>query len=181
MKKNKNQWVTHGHNTTHWQQLLATCSPLLEGLKCESQTEVNKRIRSRGTLPGSQHYRGVEGRAGVPRWDQEDLTSFNYSHKLAQNQHKVISAQLEHFWCYDEPRATWTHKTHHNPNLGEATTFPLIIYSTPLHEGHIQMFFFFLGFPGGSLEIPTIRTSTTLGAHNLVCRPLIAMRCQAKL
>jgi hypothetical protein len=24
----------------------------------------------------------------------------------------------------DEPRATQTHKTHHNPNLGEATTFP---------------------------------------------------------
>jgi hypothetical protein len=23
---------------------------------------------------------------------------------------------------------TWTHKTHHNPNLGEATTFPLIVY-----------------------------------------------------
>jgi hypothetical protein len=34
-----------------------------------------------------------------------------------------------------------THKTHHNPDLGEATTFPLIVYSAPLHMGHIQMTF----------------------------------------
>jgi len=38
---------------------------------------------------------------------------------------------------------TWTHKIHHGPNLGEATTFPLIIYYVPLHESHIQMAFCF--------------------------------------
>jgi len=27
------------------------------------------------------------------------MTIFNYSHKPAQNQHKVVSAYLEHFWC----------------------------------------------------------------------------------
>jgi hypothetical protein len=36
---------------------------------------------------------------------------------------------------------TWMHKIHHGPNLGEATTFPLIVYSVPLHEAHIQMAF----------------------------------------
>jgi hypothetical protein len=41
----------------------------------------------------------------------------------------------------DEPRATRTHKTHHGPDLGEANTFPLIVYSAPLHGGHIQMAF----------------------------------------
>jgi hypothetical protein len=41
---------------------------------------------------------------------------------------------------------TWTHKTHHGPDLGKAITFPLIVYSVPLHEGHIQMAFF-LGTP----------------------------------
>jgi hypothetical protein len=46
-----------------------THSQLLEGLKCESQTENNGRTRNRGTLPSSQHYRGVEGRAGAPGWD----------------------------------------------------------------------------------------------------------------
>jgi hypothetical protein len=36
---------------------------------------------------------------------------------------------------------TQTHKTHHGPDLGEATTFPLIVYYVPLHKAHIQMAF----------------------------------------
>jgi len=38
---------------------------------------------------------------------------------------------------------TRIHKTHHDPDLGEATTFPLIVYYVPLHEAHIQMAFCF--------------------------------------
>jgi hypothetical protein len=34
-----------------------------------------------------------------------------------------------------------THKTHHGPDLGEATTFSLIVYYVLLHEAHIQMAF----------------------------------------
>jgi len=34
-----------------------------------------------------------------------------------------------------------THKTHHGLDLGEATTFPLIVCFVPLHEAHIQMAF----------------------------------------
>jgi hypothetical protein len=41
----------------------------LAGLKCESQTENNGRTRSRNMFLGSQHYKGVEGCAGVPGWD----------------------------------------------------------------------------------------------------------------
>jgi len=44
-------------------------SQLLEGLKCESQTEKNRRTRSRGTFPGLQHFGGVEGHVGAPGWD----------------------------------------------------------------------------------------------------------------
>jgi len=36
---------------------------------------------------------------------------------------------------------TQIHKTHHGPDLGEAATFPLIVYFVPLHEAHIQMAF----------------------------------------
>jgi hypothetical protein len=36
---------------------------------------------------------------------------------------------------------TQTHKTHHGLDLGEATTFPLIVYFVPLHVAHIQMAF----------------------------------------
>jgi hypothetical protein len=46
-----------------------------------------------------------------------------------------------HFWCWDKPRATWTHLTHHGPDSGEATTFPHIVFSTLLHCTHIRMAF----------------------------------------
>jgi hypothetical protein len=36
---------------------------------------------------------------------------------------------------------TRTHKTHHNPNLGEAITFPFMVYYVPIHEAHIQITF----------------------------------------
>ncbi len=69
-----------------------THSQLLEGIKCESQIENSRRVRSQGTFPGSQHFRGVEGRAGALRWDYEKVTSFTHSHEPAQNQHKVVNA-----------------------------------------------------------------------------------------
>jgi hypothetical protein len=55
------------HNIKKFSKFLSHLmrSQLLEGLKCESQTENNERVKSWGTLPGSQHFRKVEGRAGV--------------------------------------------------------------------------------------------------------------------
>jgi hypothetical protein len=41
-------------------------SQFLEGFKCESQIEDNKRIKSRRTFLNSQHYKGVEGCARTP-------------------------------------------------------------------------------------------------------------------
>ncbi len=63
---------------------------------------------------------------------------------------------------------TRTHKIHHNLDLGEATTFPFIVYYVPLHEAHIQMTFCF-------------GTPATLRPHNFVCRPPIEMKFEAKL
>ncbi len=34
---------------------------------------------------------------------------------------------------------TWTHKTHHGPDSGEATTFPHIVFSAARRRGYIQM------------------------------------------
>jgi hypothetical protein len=36
---------------------------------------------------------------------------------------------------------TQTYKIHHDPELGAATTFPLIVYFVPRHETGIQMAF----------------------------------------
>ncbi len=44
-----------------------------------------------------------------------------------------------------------THLTHHGPDSGEATTFPLIVFSAAPHGGYIQMLFF-PGLPSWSPE-----------------------------
>jgi hypothetical protein len=65
-------------------------------------------------------------------------------------------------------------KIHHGPDLGEATTFPLIIYYVPLHEAHIQMAFC-PGIPKWEWnpEIAKVGTPAILGSHNFVCKPPI--------
>ncbi len=68
---------------------------------------------------------------------------------------------------------TQTHKTHHGPNLGEAITFPLIVYSMPGHETNTQM--------SWESEIPKIGTLATLETHNFVCRSPSEMTSEAKL
>jgi hypothetical protein len=57
------------------------------------------------------------------------------------------------------------HKIHHGKDLGEANTFPIIVYFAPLHET-TSKWHFVLGFISGSLEIFTSRTLVTFGAHN---------------
>ncbi len=98
--------------------------------------------------------------------------------------HKITTSWLMHslstFGVRTSHGQTQTHKIHHNPDLGEATTFPLIVYCVAFHEAHIQMAFV-LGLPNGSLEIPRVGSFITLGLHNFVCRPMIAMRSETKL
>ncbi len=155
-------------------------SQLLEGLKCESQTENSGRVRSRGTLPGLQHFGGVEGCVGALGWDQEELTSFIYSHRPARNQRKVVSAQLEHLWCQDEPRATQTHKTHHGLDLGKPPPSPLQ-YTMHLSTWPTSKWLFVSRLPSGSSEIAKVGTLATLGRHNFACRPSMKMRSEVKL
>jgi len=46
-----------------------THSQMLEGFRCESQIKNNGKVRSRGTLPNSQHFSGVEVRARTLGWN----------------------------------------------------------------------------------------------------------------
>jgi hypothetical protein len=46
---------------------------------------------------------------------------------------------LSTFGAYTNHGQTWTHKTHHSPDLGEATTFLLIIFSMFGHGACTQM------------------------------------------
>jgi hypothetical protein len=46
-----------------------THSQLLEGLKCESQTENSGIIKNQGTLVGLHHFERVKGRVEALGWD----------------------------------------------------------------------------------------------------------------
>ncbi len=48
---------------------------------------------------------------------------------------------LKTFGAWTNHKQTRTYKTHHGPNLGEATTFPLIVFSMLGHEVYTQMLF----------------------------------------
>ncbi len=99
----------------------------------------------------------LELRDGTTKIDKH----FNHSHELAQNQ---TTSLLMHSWNTFVVRTSHgqirIHKTHHGPNLGEATTFPFIVYFVPLHEAHIQMAF--------CPKIPKVGTPATLGPHNFM-------------
>jgi hypothetical protein len=121
----------------------------------------NRRVKNRGTLLGSHHF---EGRGAC--WNSGmrlgRMTSTYSLIRICTNQttHWLVHS-LSTFGARTSHEQLRTHKTHHALDLGEATTFPLIVFSTTLHGGHIQM-----AFCLGSPEIPTTGISTTSGAHN---------------
>jgi hypothetical protein len=75
---------------------------------------------------------------------------------------------------------TWTHKTHHSPNLGKATTFPLIVYSVPLHKAHIQMAFCPSGFQFPKWEF-IWEWECSFSPTLLYSQPLESMKCDSRL
>jgi len=75
------------------------------------------------------------------------------------------------FGAWTSHEQTRTQKTHHNLDLGEATTFPLIVLC--LATGLAFKCHFVLGLPNG--------TSMTLNAHNFVFRLPIEVRFETKL
>jgi hypothetical protein len=96
--------------------------------------------------PDFQHYRGVEGRARSPgiRLGRGTRRSSLILHPKQTT--KWLVHIREHPWVLGQATGTLTHKTHHGPDSGEATTFPHIVFSATLHGGYIQMAFF-LGTP----------------------------------
>jgi hypothetical protein len=114
------------------------------------------------------------------------LTSNSITHMdLYKPNNKLVNAQLEHFGARTNHGQPRTNKTHHGSDLGEATTFPLMIYFVHGHKTSTQMSF--------CLRTPTWESGNsqsldshyfgipTLGAHNFVCKPPIEVRFQAKL
>jgi hypothetical protein len=75
---------------------------------------------------------------------------------------------------------TWTHKTHHGPDSGEATTFPHIVFSPARSGGYIQMAQILWTPEMESRNCPS-RTPETLNGHNSRLQSPIATRSEPKL
>jgi hypothetical protein len=56
-----------------------------------------------------------------------------------------------------------------------------LYYTLCLSTRSTSKWHFVAGLPNGSPEIPKVGTFATLGAHNFMCKPPIAMRSKAKL
>jgi hypothetical protein len=95
----------------------------------------------------------VEGHAGVLGWGLGWLTACQLFTWICANQttswlmhnYNTFGAQTSH-------GHTRTHKIHHGLNLGETTTFPLIVFFVINHGGYIQMLFCSKTFKLGILK-----------------------------
>jgi hypothetical protein len=77
-------------------------------------------------------------------WDgtRKSDKQFTHSNKPAQNQQTSWLAQgWSTFGARTNHRRPRTHKLHHGPNSGEATTLPHIVYSAPPSGSGIRMAF----------------------------------------
>jgi hypothetical protein len=91
-------------------------------------------------------------------------SNYSLTRTCTKPNNKLVSALSKHFGARMSHGRLWTHKTHHGLNLGETTTFPLIVYFALLLEAHIQMVF----YPGTPilprLEFPRLCGAITLCA-----------------
>jgi len=97
------------------------------------------RLERRYRLPA---LKGVEGHARsfgirLGRWIRK--SSLNLHPKPTT---RGLVSIREHPWVLGQATGTFTHKIHHSPDSGEATTFPHIVYSAALRQGYIQMAIF---------------------------------------
>ncbi len=83
----------------------------------------------------------VEGCVGVPKWGLGRMIIGSIIHK---DLHKQKTNRLMHSWStfgawtnHGHTQTHKTHKTHHGPDLKEATTLPFIIFFVINHEGYI--------------------------------------------
>ncbi len=74
-------------------------------------------------------------------WDGTKISDkwVNYSHGFVQT--KLVNAQLEHFWCTDKSQGNTNSKDSPQLGLGEAITFPLIVFFVLNHGAITQKSF----------------------------------------
>jgi hypothetical protein len=115
---------------------------LLKGFKEKSQTEKNEKgegIKVRSLTRSTRRGREACWSSGIRTRESNKLYSLTQT--CIKPTTKWLIHILEHLGVRTSHEQLWTHKTHHGPNSGEATTFPHIVFSAPFHGTYIQMAF----------------------------------------
>ncbi len=123
---------------------------------------------------------GERGALKAPGLDQEERQLLSYLVLHPKPTTRGLVHLWKHPWCRDKSRATLIHWTHHGPDLGEAITFPHIVFSVLFHRAHAQMALC-PGTPKWSPKTVQIWTLETLGIHNFSLRPSIGTRSKTNL
>jgi len=92
-------------------------------------------------LPGSQHFGGKGACSSCGMGLKRMINTYSFTWTCTNQTKNWLLHSLNTFGARTSHGQTQTHKTHHGLDLGEATTFPLIVYFVPLHKAHIQMAF----------------------------------------
>jgi hypothetical protein len=133
-------------------------------------------------FPGSQHF---EGQKGVLELQDKDYDEWQASQLFIQTcTNQTISwlmCSCSTFGGRTNHGHTHAHKIHHGPNLGEATTFPLLIFYVFDHGAYTQNVILSPDTQVGSPKILEIETSATLETHNFLFRLPIKVRSEIKL
>ncbi len=100
---------------------------------------------------------------------------------LHKPNNKLVSAQLEHFWCTNEPRVNTDSQDSPWFGLGGSHHLPPynILYTWP--QGQHPNVILSRDSQVGNPKIPEIKTPTALEANNFLCKPLIEVRYKEKL
>jgi hypothetical protein len=140
----------------------------------------NGKARRRGMFLGSQHFGSRRAcwnsGMGLGRWQATYSLTQIYTNQttcwLVHNLN-IFGARTNHGQLR-------THKTTTAWTWGKTPPSPLY-YTLHLSTWATSKWVFVLGLPSESPEISTIKIPMTLGAHNFVWKPLIAMRSETKL
>ncbi len=146
------------------------------------KSENNRRIKSWGTLLNLQHFGGRVACWSPRMGDRNSDKQVNYSHGLAKIKQQIGSCVVGAFLVHG--RATCKHeftKTHHGLDLGEATTFPRIVFYVFGHGACIPMSFC-SGTPKlGVLKFSKLGLSRLWGHIIFLVKLLIEVKSETKL
>ncbi len=132
-------------------------------------------------LFSSQHF-GGKGACQSSKMRLGRMTSGSIIHiDLHKPNNKLVSAQLEHFWCMDKPQTNTNSQNSPWPRLGGSHHLPPYSVLCVQPQGQHPNVILSPDSQVRSFEILKIGTPKTLEAHNFVCRPPIEVRCEAKL